>query len=85
MEVRVVDRADICQGAIRPRTLLGVPTSLMIGGIVLTGIMVYLTSSWWILPPALAVYGWLKWQTKKDPLWLQTWWRHLQHRPVYEG
>ena len=85
MEVRIVDTAEICQGALRFRTLLGVPTTLLISGVVVLGILYYLTREWLLLVPALAVYSWLKWQTKKDPQWLHTWWNHLKHKPVYEG
>jgi hypothetical protein len=85
MERLVPDTAGICQGAIRTRTLLGVPTSVSIGlGAVLL-ILVLVWGHWWTCLPGFVVYGWLRWQTKKDPLWLRSWWEHLHVADEYHG
>jgi hypothetical protein len=85
MERLVPDTAEVCQGAIRTRTLLGVPTSLCIGLSAVLGILVLVWGHWWTLLPGGVVYGWLRWQTKTDPLWLHAWWDHIQCADEYEG
>lgn len=89
MEVQVVDSVEVCQGATRTRTMLRVPAELCVIGVMLVGLLLYLSGlSWrsvWIAVGASVVYGWCVWQTKKDPQWVQTWWRHLQQAPVYRG
>jgi type IV secretory pathway VirB3-like protein len=85
VEVRVVDSAEICQGAIRPRTLLKVPTEVMMGLIAAVGILWLVLGAWWIVLPTGVLYGWARWQTKRDAYWIRTWWNHLKHKRVYEG
>ena len=89
MEVRIIDTAEICQGATRLRTMLKVPAELCVVGVTVLVLLLYFSGlSWrsvWIVLGTLPVYGWCVWQTKKDPAWLQTWWRHLQQAPVYRG
>lgn len=89
MEVRIIDSTEVCQGATRTRTMLNIPTCLCLGGSGVLFFLLYLSGLHWrsgviVLGSAL-VYGWCVWQTKKDPQWLQTWWRHLQLAPVYRG
>lgn len=89
MEVRLHDSTEICQGATRSRTMLKIPTGLCLGGGLVLALLLYLSGvcwrSVWISLGAVPVYGWCVWQTKKDPQWPQTWWRHLQLAPVYRG
>jgi Type IV secretory pathway, VirB3-like protein. len=89
MQVAIIDTAEICQGATRIRTMLGVPSELCIVGGTALILVLYMSGfcwrSAWITLGGLTVYGWCVWQTKKDPQWLQTWWRHLQQPVVYRG
>ena len=57
----------------------------MISEICLLLILCVVYRYWWTLVPGGIVYGWLRWQTKKDPLWIWTWWEHLKCADVYDG
>lgn len=90
MDGPLMEYAEVCQGAIRVRTLCGVPTMALICLGCLAAGLLYFTPGGWVVRLAIsvasgAVWGWLKWQTKRDPQWMQTWWQHLHVKDVYHS
>ena len=81
----VVDRADLCQGAIRTRTLLGVQTELAVLVLVLALGPVAAFWNWGLLPPLVPLWLLLRHQTKKDPRFVQVWLDHLWLSHHYEA
>jgi type IV secretory pathway VirB3-like protein len=85
MDPLVIDSAEICQGAVRKRTLLGVPTELAISVLCFALMPVLMFWSWWLVPPLAGLWLFLRHQTKKDPQCVQVWLSHLWLDKHYEA
>lgn len=87
MDLPMLDQAEICQGATRPRTLLGIPTSVSMGLLISTALLVYIVGwgwlGWLVIGSASLLGGWLRWQTKLDPWWMRKWWAATRHPQQY--
>jgi type IV secretory pathway VirB3-like protein len=85
MDVLIIDTVEICQGAVRTRTLLGVPTELAVGVGCVGAMPVLMFWSWWFVPIMVGVWAFLRLQAKRDPLFLWTWLSHLGLDQHYEA
>ena len=85
METVAVDTAEICQGAVRTRTLLGVQTELAVLVLVLAVGPVAAFWSWWLVPPLAVLWLFLRLQTKQDPQFVGVWLSHLGLHQHYEA
>jgi type IV secretory pathway TrbD component len=85
MDTLVIDTAEICQGAVRTRTLLGVPTELAIAVLCVGLGPVLAFWTWWCVPPLVGLWVFLRFQAKRDPQFVQTWLSHLGLDPHYES
>jgi type IV secretory pathway VirB3-like protein len=85
MDTLVIDTAEVCQGAVRVRTLLGVPTELAIAVLCVGLGPVLMFWSWWLVPGLVALWLFLRFQAQRDPQFVQTWLSHLGLNPHYEA
>ena len=82
--MEIIERAEICQGATKIRTLLGVQTELavLVGVLALGPVAAFW--SWWPVPALAALWLFLRWQTRKDPQCVGVWVSHLTLEAHYE-
>lgn len=84
-EETLPDTVTIPPGCINVRTWWGVPTecALLCGCLALLPPLLF--GSWWTGLFVLPIWGWLKYQTHKDPQFLGVWIGQLQFAKEYHG
>jgi type IV secretory pathway VirB3-like protein len=85
MDLDLADTVEIPSGAVQTRTLLGVPTEVALLMLCLAAIPFLAFRSLWtllLLPP---LWGFLKFQSLRDPAFLRIWAGQMQFAAYYHG
>jgi type IV secretory pathway VirB3-like protein len=81
----LADTVEIPSGAVRTRTILGVPTEVAMLMVCLATIPVLAFRSLWLLVLLPPLWGFLKFQSLRDPSFLRIWAGQMQFAAYYHG
>lgn len=79
------ETVTIPPGLVKTRTMLGVPTEAALVTLVLGALPIVAFQSFWVLPVPVLVWGFLRYQSAKDPAFLSLWAGQLQFAAYYHG
>lgn len=83
--MELIDTIEIPSGAVQTRTLLGVPTEVALLVLCLGAIPYLAFRTLWLLLVLPLVWGFLKYQSLKDPAFLNIWAGQMQFAAYYHA
>ena len=83
--MNLTDIVEIPSGAVQTRTMLGVPTEVALLMLCLAVVPYLAFRSLWLLLVLPVVWGFLKYQSLKDPAFLHIWAGQMQFADYYHA